>query len=85
MAGFLEGKRILVTGIITDASIAFHIARVAQEEGAELVLTGFDRLRLIQRIADRLPESGAADRTRRAERGAPEHARRPGNRSDRRG
>ena len=34
MAGFLEGKRILVTGIITDASIAFHIARVAQEEGA---------------------------------------------------
>src|SRR3954469_955564 len=56
MAGFLEGKRILVTGIITDASIAFHIARVAQEAGAELVLTGFDRMRLIQRIADRLPE-----------------------------
>jgi enoyl ACP reductase len=56
MAGFLEGKRILVTGIITDASIAFHIARVAQEEGAELVLTGFDRLRLIQRIIDRLPK-----------------------------
>jgi enoyl ACP reductase len=55
MAGFLEGKRILVTGIITDSSIAFHIARVAQEEGAELVLTGFDRLRLIQRIIDRLP------------------------------
>ena len=43
MAGFLEGKRILVTGIITDSSIAFHIARVAQEEGAELVLTGYDR------------------------------------------
>ena len=56
MAGFLEGKRILVTGIITDSSIAFHIARVAQEEGAELVLTGFDRLRLIQRIVDRLPK-----------------------------
>ena len=56
MAGLLEGKRILVTGIITDSSIAFHIARVAQEHGAELVLTGFDRLRLIQRIADRLPE-----------------------------
>ena len=53
--GLLEGKRILVSGIITDSSIAFHIARVAQEEGAELVLTGFDRLRLIQRIADRLP------------------------------
>ena len=40
MAGFLEGKRILVTGIITDSSIAFHIARVAQEEGAELVTGG---------------------------------------------
>ena len=56
MAGLLDGKRILVTGIITDASIAFHIAKVAQEAGAQLVLTGFDRLRLIQRIADRLPE-----------------------------
>ena len=56
MAGLLEGKRILVTGIITDSSIAFHIAKVAQESGAELVLTGFDRMKLIQRIADRLPE-----------------------------
>jgi meromycolic acid enoyl-[acyl-carrier-protein] reductase len=56
MAGLLEGKRILVTGIITDSSIAFHIARVAQEQGAQLVCTGFDRLRLIQRIIDRLPE-----------------------------
>src|SRR6476619_3262228 len=55
MAGLLEGKRILVTGIITDSSIAFHIAKVAQEAGAELVLTGFDRMRLIQRIADRFP------------------------------
>ena len=55
MAGLLEGKRILVTGIITDSSIAFHIAKVAQEAGAELVLTGFDRMRLIQRIVDRLP------------------------------
>jgi meromycolic acid enoyl-[acyl-carrier-protein] reductase len=56
MAGLLEGKRILVTGIITDSSIAFHIARVAQEAGAELVLTGFDRMRLIGRIVDRLPQ-----------------------------
>uniref|UniRef100_UPI0005785B74 NADH-dependent enoyl-ACP reductase InhA n=1 Tax=Mycobacterium avium TaxID=1764 RepID=UPI0005785B74 len=56
MAGLLDGKRILVTGIITDSSIAFHIAKVAQEAGAQLVLTGFDRLRLIQRIVDRLPE-----------------------------
>ncbi|MBY0442722.1 MAG: enoyl-ACP reductase FabI [Mycobacteriaceae bacterium] len=56
MAGLLEGKRILVTGIITDSSIAFHIARVAQEQGAQLVCTGFDRLRLIERILDRLPD-----------------------------
>ncbi|WP_343600666.1 NADH-dependent enoyl-ACP reductase InhA [Mycobacterium sp.] len=56
MAGLLDGKRILVTGIITDASIAFHIARVAQEQGAQLVCTGFDRLRLIGRILDRLPQ-----------------------------
>src|ERR1700712_6135711 len=56
MAGLLEGKLMLVSGIITASSIAFHIARVAQEQGAQLVLTGFDRLRLIQRIADRLPE-----------------------------
>ena len=55
MAGILEGKRVLVTGIITDSSIAFHIAKVAQEAGAELVCTGFDRMRLIQRIIDRLP------------------------------
>ncbi len=41
MAGLLEGKRILVTGIITDSSIAFHIAKVAQEAGAELVLDRF--------------------------------------------
>ncbi|MGV0644915.1 NADH-dependent enoyl-ACP reductase InhA [Mycolicibacterium sp. XJ879] len=56
MAGLLDGKRILVTGIITDSSIAFHIARVAQEAGAEVVLTGFDRMKLIRRIADRLPK-----------------------------
>lgn len=56
MAGLLDGKRILISGIITDSSIAFHIAKAAQEAGAQLVLTGFDRLRLIQRIADRLPE-----------------------------
>ena len=56
MQRLLEGKRILVTGIIHDSSIAFHIARMAQEAGAELVLTGFDRVRLIQRIVDRLPQ-----------------------------
>ena len=38
--GILDGKRILVTGVLTDSSIAFHIARIAQQEGARLVLTG---------------------------------------------
>jgi enoyl ACP reductase len=54
--GILDGKRILVTGVLTDASIAFHVARVAQEQGATLVLTGFGRLSLVDRIAKRLPE-----------------------------
>ncbi|MEB3366300.1 enoyl-ACP reductase FabI [Saccharopolyspora mangrovi] len=56
MSGLLEGKRILITGVITDASIAFHAARVAQEQGAEVVLTGFGRLSLVERIANRLPK-----------------------------
>jgi enoyl-[acyl-carrier protein] reductase I len=41
--------------VITDASIAFHVARVAQEQGAQLVLTGYGRLRLVERVAQRLP------------------------------
>ncbi|TDD13997.1 enoyl-ACP reductase FabI [Nonomuraea diastatica] len=53
--GILEGKRILVTGVLTDASIAFSVARLAQEEGATVVLTGFGRLSLVERIAKRLP------------------------------
>ncbi|MDA3628746.1 SDR family oxidoreductase, partial [Saccharopolyspora sp. WRP15-2] len=56
MSGLLEGKRILITGVITDASIAFHAAKVAQEQGAEVVLTGFGRMSLVQRIAGRLPK-----------------------------
>lgn len=56
MSGLLEGKRLLITGVITDASIAFHAARMAQEQGAEVVLTGFGRLSLVERIAKRLPE-----------------------------
>src|SRR5215470_15579813 len=54
--GILEGKRILVTGVLTDASIAFHVARTAQQEGATVVLTGFGRLTLVERIARRLPD-----------------------------
>jgi meromycolic acid enoyl-[acyl-carrier-protein] reductase len=54
--GILQGKRILVTGVLTEASIAFHVARVAQQEGAQIALTGFGRLSLVERIAKRLPE-----------------------------
>ncbi|MGQ0467312.1 MAG: enoyl-ACP reductase FabI [Sporichthyaceae bacterium] len=56
MMGILDGKRILVTGVLTDASIAFHVARLAQEEGAQVVLSSYGRvLRLTTRIAGRLP------------------------------
>ena len=54
--GLLDGKRLLVTGVITDASIAFSVARVAQEQGAEVVLTGFGRLSLVERVARKLPK-----------------------------
>ena len=54
--GLLDGKRLLVTGVITDASIAFSIARLAQREGATVVLTGFGRISLVERVAKRLPE-----------------------------
>ncbi len=54
--GLLDGKRILVSGVLTDASIGFAVAKLAQEEGATVVLTGFGRLSLVERIAQRLPE-----------------------------
>ena len=54
--GILDGKRILVTGVLTDSSIAFHVARIAQEEGASVVLTGFGRLSLVERVSRRLPD-----------------------------
>jgi enoyl-[acyl-carrier protein] reductase I len=54
--GILDGKRILVTGVLTDASLAFGVAKLAQEEGAEIVLTGAGRgLSLTQRTARKLP------------------------------
>lgn len=56
--GLLDGKKLLVTGVLTDSSIAFHVARLAQQEGAEVVLTSFGRqFRLTQVIARRLPEA----------------------------
>lgn len=54
--GILEGKRILITGVLTDDSLAFGVAKLAQEEGAEVILSGAGRgLRLTQRSARKLP------------------------------
>ncbi len=54
----LDGKRLLVTGVLTDSSIAFHVARIAQEQGATVVLTSFGRQpKLTQAIARRLPST----------------------------
>ena len=55
--GILQGKKILITGVLTDTSIAFQVARLAQEEGADIVLTSFGRaMSITQRIAGRLPK-----------------------------
>jgi enoyl-[acyl-carrier protein] reductase I len=52
----LDGKRILITGVLTDASLAFGVARHAQEQGAEVILTGAGRgLSLTQRTTRKLP------------------------------
>jgi len=52
----LAGRKILVTGVLTDRSIAFAAARLAQEQGAEIVLTGFGRgLSITMVVAERLP------------------------------
>jgi enoyl-[acyl-carrier protein] reductase I len=58
VTGLLEGKRLLVTGVLTDASIAYRVAQIAQEQGATVVLTGFGRgLSITRRIANRLPSA----------------------------
>ncbi|MDQ0841926.1 MULTISPECIES: enoyl-ACP reductase FabI [unclassified Streptomyces] len=55
MSGILEGKRVLITGVLMESSIAFHTAKVAQEQGAEIILTAFPRPTLTERIAKKLP------------------------------
>jgi meromycolic acid enoyl-[acyl-carrier-protein] reductase len=55
MSGMLEGKKILITGVLDRRSIAYSAARLAQEQGAEIALTGFDRARrLTERTAKKL-------------------------------
>lgn len=53
----LAGKRILVTGVLNESSMAFATARIAQEQGAEVVLSSFGRvMRITERVARRLPD-----------------------------
>jgi enoyl ACP reductase len=55
--GVLDGKRILVAGVTMDTSIGFAVARVAQEQGAQVVVSNFGRaLGITKRIVGRLPE-----------------------------
>src|SRR5215217_9031221 len=53
----LEGKRLLITGVLTRDSIAYGVAELAQQQGAEVVLTSFGRaMSLTEKTAKRLPE-----------------------------
>jgi meromycolic acid enoyl-[acyl-carrier-protein] reductase len=55
--GMLDGKKLLVTGVVNRESIAYEVARQAQEAGAEVVLTSFGRVRrMTERTASRLPQ-----------------------------
>lgn len=56
--GMLDGKNILVTGVLTEGSIAFDVARLCQEQGATVVLTGVGRtLKITQAMGRRLPQA----------------------------
>ena len=62
----LDGKRLLITGVITKDSIAFHAAEQAQHEGAEVVLTSFGRVkRMTERAAAAAADAGRRARARR--------------------
>jgi enoyl ACP reductase len=55
--GILDGRSVLATGVLTESSIAFRVAQIAQQEGANVILTGVGRSRsLTARIAKRLPQ-----------------------------
>jgi enoyl-[acyl-carrier protein] reductase I len=60
--GILEGKKLVITGVLTDASLAYGVAKIALEEGAEIVLTGAGRaLSLTKRTARKLGQHNGAD------------------------
>lgn len=71
MSGILEGKRVLISGVLMESSIAFHAAKQAQEQGAEIILTAFPRPTLTERIAKKLPKPTKVIEARRDERRAP--------------
>ena len=55
--GILEGKKLLITGVLTEASIAYTVARLAQEQGADIILSSYGRmLPITEKIALRLPK-----------------------------
>ena len=83
IVGILEGRRILVTGVLTDDSLAFGTARLAQEEGAEVALTGFGRgLSLTTRVARKLPAPVEVYELDVTVAGHAEHVARPSSRED---
>jgi len=53
--GILAGKRLLITGVITESSIGFAVAKQAQLQGATVVITAYGRTSLVERVAKRLP------------------------------
>jgi enoyl ACP reductase len=56
--GLVDGKRFVITGVLTDASLAFGVAQLAQEQGADVILTGAGRgLSLTERTARKLPRT----------------------------
>ncbi|MEM1332260.1 MAG: enoyl-ACP reductase FabI [Actinomycetota bacterium] len=74
--GLLDGKKIVITGVLTDASLAFRSAQLAIDEGAEVVLTGAGRaLRLTQRTARKLvlPEGAEPVQVHELDVTVPEH------------
>jgi enoyl-[acyl-carrier protein] reductase I len=56
--GFLTGKKILVTGVISNRSIAYGIAKAARREGAEIALT-YQNERFKERVTDMARELGS--------------------------
>ena len=60
--GILDGKKLVITGVLTDASLAYGVARIALDEGAEIVLTGAGRaMSLTRRTARKLGQQNGED------------------------